>query len=49
MEYFWSYTKRRFAKFNGLIDAKFILLLKERESESNHKNDDFASFMKHVF
>ena len=29
IECFWSYAKRRFAKFNGLTDAKFILHLKE--------------------
>ena len=31
IECFWSYTKRRLSKFNGLTDAKFILLLKESE------------------
>ena len=31
IECFWSYTKRRLSKFNGLTDAKFILLLKENE------------------
>lgn len=31
IECYWSYAKRRFAKFNGLTDAKFILHLKESE------------------
>ena len=31
IECFWSYTKRRLSKFNGLTDAKFILLLKASE------------------
>ena len=31
IECFWSYAKRRLSKFNGLTDAKFILLLKENE------------------
>ena len=45
---FWSYAKRRFAKFNGLTDAKFILHLKETECRY-HRNDNFASFIEHVF
>ena len=31
IESFWSYCKRRLAKFNGLTDKKFILHLKESE------------------
>ena len=31
IECFWCYAKRRLSKFNGLTDAKFILLLKESE------------------
>ena len=46
IECFWSYTKRRLSKFNGLTDAKFILHLKESECRFNHRNDNFASFIK---
>ena len=42
---FWSYAKRRFSKFNGLTDDKFILHLKESEARSNHKDDDFSVFV----
>ena len=31
IESFWSFAKRRLAKFNGLTDEKFILHLKESE------------------
>jgi transposase-like protein len=49
IECFRSYAKRRFAKFNGLIDAKFVLHLKETECRFNHRNDNFASFIKRIF
>ena len=49
IECFWSYAKRRLSKFNGLTDAKFILHLKESECRSNHKNDNFASFIERIF
>ena len=49
IECFWSYAKRRFAKFNGLTDAKFILHLKETECSFNHRNDSFASFIEPIF
>ena len=49
IECFWSYAKRRFAKFNGLTDAKFVLHLKETECRFNHRNDNFASFIERVF
>ena len=49
IKYFWSYAKRRFAKFNGLTDSKFILHLKESECSSNHRNDNFASFIERIF
>ena len=40
IESFWSYAKRRLAKFNGLSDEKFYLHLKECEFRFNnrHKN-----------
>jgi transposase len=35
IESFWSFAKRRLAKFNGLTDEKFILHLKESEFRFN--------------
>ena len=43
IECFWSYAKRRFSKFNGLTDNKFILHLKESEARFNHRDDDFIA------
>ena len=37
IESFWSFTKRRLSKFNGLADDKFILHLKESEFRFNHR------------
>ena len=45
IESFWSFAKRRLAKFNGLTDEKFILHLKETECRFNLRGEDFASFM----
>ena len=49
IECFWSYAKRRLAKFNGLTDAKFVLHLKESECRFNHRNDNLASFIERIF
>ena len=49
IECFWSYTKRRFSKFNGLTDDKFILHLKESEARFNLRDDDFAAFIAKLF
>jgi transposase-like protein len=38
IESFWSYTKRRLAKFNGLSKQYFLLHLKESEFRWNHRN-----------
>jgi len=38
IESFWSFTKRRMAKFNGLTDEKFNLHLKESEFRWNHRD-----------
>ena len=38
IESFWSFAKRRLAKFNGLTDKKFFLHLKECEFRFNHRN-----------
>lgn len=40
IESFWSFCKRRLAKFNGLNDDKFILHLKECESRFNNRFED---------
>lgn len=39
IESFWSYAKRRMAKFNGVPKEKFILHLKEWEWRWNHRDD----------
>lgn len=39
IESFWSYAKRRMAKFNGVPKEKFILHLKESEWRWNHRDD----------
>jgi transposase-like protein len=49
IECFWSYAERRFSKFNGLTDDKFILHLKETEARSNHRDDDFSAFVVKLF
>ena len=38
IESFWSFAKRRLAKFNGLTDHKFNLHLKECEFRWNHRD-----------
>jgi len=40
IESFWSYTKRRLAKFNGLPKDKFLIHLKESEFRFNHRNNN---------
>jgi transposase len=37
IESFWSYCKRRLAKFNGLTDDKFVIHLKECEFRFNNR------------
>ena len=49
IECFWSYPKRRLAKFNGLTDAKSTLHLKESVCRFNHGIDNFASFIEQIF
>ena len=39
IESFWSYAKRRMARFNGVPKDKFILHLKESEWRWNHRDD----------
>ena len=45
IESFWSYAKRRFAKFNGLSDEKFLLHLKETECRFNHREENFEALV----
>ena len=40
IESFWSYAKRRLAKFNGIASHKFNLHLKECEFRFNYRNQD---------
>ena len=39
IESFWSFTKRRMAKQNGVRRSKFVLHLKENEFRWNYKNN----------
>ncbi len=49
IESFWSFAKKRLAKFNGLTDEKFILHLKECECRFNLRNENFAVFMEKLY
>ena len=40
IESFWSFAKRRLAKFNGLAGKTFALHLKECEFRFNHRGED---------
>lgn len=40
IESFWSYAKRRLAKFNGVPTETFYLHLKETEFRFNHRRDN---------
>ena len=39
IESFWSYAKRRLAKFNGFSRQTFLLHLKECEFRFNHREE----------
>jgi transposase-like protein len=45
IEAFWSYAKRRLAKFNGMKDEKCILHLKETGFRYNKKDLDLYKIM----
>ena len=49
IENFWSFAKRRLAKFNGCSSAAFALHLKECEFRYNHRNDDLFKIIKQIF
>ena len=45
IEAFWSYAKRRLAKFNGCDSKTFILHLKETELRYNHRKENLFQFI----
>jgi transposase-like protein len=45
IESFWSYAKRRLAKFNGIASARFVLYLKECEFRFNNPPEDLLAIM----
>jgi len=45
IESFWSFAKRRLAKFNGIASHKFLLHLKESEVRFNYRNNNFFDIM----
>ena len=49
IENFWSFAKRRLAKFNGCSSAAFVLHLKECEWRYNHRNDDLLALIKRLY
>ena len=49
IESFWSFAKRRLAKFNGMSDPMFFLHLKECEFRHNHRDEDLFHVMKKLW
>ena len=49
IENFWSFAKRRLAKFNGCSSSAFVLHLKECEWRYNHRNDDLLALIKKLY
>ena len=49
IENFWSFAKRRLAKFNGCASDKFVLHLKECEFRYNHRDEDLLPIVKKLF
>jgi transposase len=45
IESFWSFCKRRLAKFNGLSDEKFLLHLKESEFRFNNRKQNLYKIL----
>jgi transposase len=48
IESFWSFAKRRLAKFNGVSSHKFHIYLKECEFRFNYRNQNFYAKMLEV-
>ena len=46
VECFWSFCKRRLAKFNGCKSENFPLFLKESEWRYNHRDEDLLKLIK---
>ena len=46
IESFWSFTKRRLSKFNGLVGEHFNLHLKESEFRWNHRGEIYDKMLK---
>jgi transposase len=49
IESFWSFAKRRMAKFNGCTSSKFVIHLKECEWRFNHRTEDLFPLVKKIF
>ena len=49
IEGFWSFAKRRLAKFNGCSSSAFMLHLKECEWRYNHRNDNLLELIKKLY
>lgn len=48
IESFWSFTKRRFRKFNGIQKTKFLLHLKESEYRWNMRDTMYTELLKNL-
>jgi transposase-like protein len=46
IENFWSFCKRRLAKFNGCTDENFVVFLKESEWRYNNRNEDLYKLIR---
>jgi len=46
IESFWSYTKRRLLKFNGIRKNKFLLHLKESQFRWNNRSNIYQLLLK---
>ena len=49
IESFWSFAKRRLAKFNGCASAHFMVYLKECEFRFNHRKEDLVPLVTTIF
>ena len=49
IENFWSFAKRRLAKFNGRSSDAFVLHLKECEWRYNHRREDLLPLLKRLY
>ena len=49
IENFWSFAKRRLAKFNGCASDKFVLHLKECEFRYNHRDEYLFKVVSKIF